>query len=76
MSKKGEASTSSASKLKSKPRILAVDYELDITTILKKGLEQHGFQVTTSNDSAGIAASYKRNSYGTTFCSSTSACPR
>jgi two-component system, OmpR family, response regulator ChvI len=40
-------------------RIAVVDDEPDITNVLKKGLERHGFAVNTFNDSQAALASYQ-----------------
>jgi DNA-binding response OmpR family regulator len=60
--KKGEAGVS-ISKTRSNPKLLLVDDEPDITAVLKKGLEQHGFEVDISNDPASVAATYRPGSY-------------
>jgi CheY-like chemotaxis protein len=59
---KGEAGVS-ISETKPDPRILLVDDEPDITAVLKKGLEQYGFEVHTSNNPAEVAAKYRPGSY-------------
>lgn len=46
-----------------KPRILIVDDEADILLILKRGLEQHGFEVTTFTDPRAALANYKPGLY-------------
>ena len=40
-------------------KVLLVDDERDITAVTKKGLEIHGFQVTTYNDPANALADFK-----------------
>jgi DNA-binding NtrC family response regulator len=40
-------------------RIAVVDDEPDITNVLKKGLERHGFAVNTFNDAQAALASYQ-----------------
>lgn len=40
-------------------RIAVVDDEPDITNVLKKGLERHGFAVNIFNDSQAALASYQ-----------------
>lgn len=40
-------------------RIAVVDDEPDITNVLKKGLERHGFAVNTFNDAQAVLASYQ-----------------
>ena len=42
---------------------MLVDDEPDITAVLKKGLEQYGFEVDTSNNPAEVAAKYMPGSY-------------
>jgi DNA-binding response OmpR family regulator len=44
-------------------RILLVDDEEDITTILKKGLEKEGFEVTTFNRPEEALSQFKRGEY-------------
>lgn len=44
-------------------RIAVVDDEIDITTVLKKGLEQHGFSVDTFNDPQAALASFRPGHY-------------
>lgn len=44
-------------------RILIVDDEPDITSVLKKGLEQSGFVVDTFNDPEQALSNYKPNYY-------------
>jgi two-component system, OmpR family, response regulator ChvI len=44
-------------------RIAVVDDEPDITTVLKKGLEHHGFAVDVFNDPQAALASFKPGSY-------------
>ena len=43
----------------SKPRILIVDDEEDIASVMKKGLEQGGFSVTTFNDPLEALSNFK-----------------
>jgi DNA-binding response OmpR family regulator len=40
-------------------RIAVVDDEPDITNVLKKGLERHGFTVDTFNDPRAAIASFQ-----------------
>jgi DNA-binding response OmpR family regulator len=44
-------------------RIAVVDDEIDITTVVKKGLEQHGFLVDTFNDPQAALASFRPGYY-------------
>lgn len=44
-------------------RIAVVDDEPDITTVLKKGLEHHGFVVDVFNDPQAALASFQPGSY-------------
>lgn len=44
-------------------RIAVVDNEPDITAVLKKGLEHHGFAVDVFNDPQAALASFKPASY-------------
>jgi DNA-binding response OmpR family regulator len=44
-------------------RILIVDDEEDITSILRKGLEQYGFTVTTFNDPLAALSNFKADLY-------------
>ncbi|AFU57200.1 putative signal transduction response regulator [Candidatus Nitrososphaera gargensis Ga9.2] len=44
-------------------RIAVVDDEPDITIVLKRGLEHHGFAVDTFNDPQAVLASFKPGSY-------------
>lgn len=44
-------------------RIAVVDDEPDITTVLKKGLEHHGFAVEVFNDPQAALASFKPGYY-------------
>ena len=44
-------------------RIAIVDDEQDITTVLKKGLEQHGFSVDAFNDPGVALAAFKPDAY-------------
>jgi DNA-binding response OmpR family regulator len=44
-------------------RIAVVDDEPDITTVLKKGLEHHGFAVDIFNDPQAALASFKPGIY-------------
>lgn len=44
-------------------RIAVVDDEPDITTVLKKGLEHHGFAVDAFNDPQAALASFMPGSY-------------
>ena len=44
-------------------RIAIVDDEPDITTVLKKGLEQNGFSVDTFNDPQAALAHFKPSYY-------------
>jgi DNA-binding response OmpR family regulator len=44
-------------------RIAVVDDEPDITTVLKKGLEHHGFAVDAFNDPQAALASFKPGIY-------------
>jgi DNA-binding response OmpR family regulator len=44
-------------------RIAVVDDEPDITTVLKKGLEHHGFAVDISNDPQAALDSFKPGQY-------------
>jgi len=44
-------------------RIAVVDDEPDITTVLKKGLEHHGFAVEIFNDPQAALASFKPGHY-------------
>jgi len=46
-----------------KNRILIVDDEVDITTVLKKGLEAEGFDVDIYNDPLLALHNYKQNAY-------------
>ena len=53
----------SSDKLDGHHKVLLVDDELDITIIVKKGLENNGFTVGVYNDPQKAAAEYKPNSY-------------
>lgn len=44
-------------------RVAVVDDEPDITIVLKRGLEQHGFAVETFNDPREALARFKPNHY-------------
>lgn len=44
-------------------RIAVVDDEPDITTVLKKGLEHHGFAVDIFNDPQAALASFRPGNY-------------
>ena len=44
-------------------RILIVDDEVDITTVLKRGLEAEGFDVDVYNDPLLALHNYKQNAY-------------
>jgi DNA-binding response OmpR family regulator len=44
-------------------RVAVVDDEPDITTVLKRGLEQHGFTVDSFNDPQIALANFKPNYY-------------
>lgn len=44
-------------------RISVIDDEQDITTVLKRGLEHHGFAVDVFNDPQAALASFKRGHY-------------
>jgi len=44
-------------------RIAVVDDEPDITTVLKKGLEHHGFAVDVFNDPQAALASFRPGNY-------------
>ena len=44
-------------------RIAVVDDEVDITAVLKKGLELHGFAVDIFNDPQAALASFKPGVY-------------
>lgn len=44
-------------------RIAVVDDEPDITIVLKRGLEHHGFAVDTFNDPQAVLGSFKPGSY-------------
>jgi DNA-binding response OmpR family regulator len=44
-------------------RIAVVDDEPDITTVLKKGLEHHGFAVDVFNDPQAALASFQPGNY-------------
>jgi DNA-binding response OmpR family regulator len=44
-------------------RIAVVDDEVDITAVLKKGLEHHGFAVNIFNDPQAALASFKPGVY-------------
>ena len=44
-------------------RVAIVDDEADITTVLKRGLEQHGFQVDAYNDPQMALENFKPNYY-------------
>lgn len=46
-----------------KARILIVDDEEDITSVLKKGLERHGFEVVAFNDPVLALSSFKAGLY-------------
>lgn len=46
-------------------RILVVDDESDITTIVKKGLENEGFKVVTFNDPLEAKDYFKAGDYAT-----------
>ena len=46
-----------------KNRILIVDDEVDITTVLKRGLEAEGFDVDVYNDPLLALHNYKQNAY-------------
>lgn len=48
---------------KSKYRILVVDDEQDITTIIKKGLEIEGFDVDTFNDPLKALEHFEKGAY-------------
>lgn len=49
--------------LATKIKLLLVDDELDITNILKQGLEKHGFGVTVYNDPKKAIEEYKPDYY-------------
>ncbi|HEX7032308.1 MAG TPA: response regulator [Nitrososphaera sp.] len=44
-------------------KVAVVDDEPDITTVLKRGLEHHGFSVDVFNDPHAALASFKPNHY-------------
>ncbi|HEV8405799.1 MAG TPA: response regulator [Nitrososphaera sp.] len=44
-------------------RIAVVDDEPDITTVLKKGLEHHGFEVDVFNDPQAAVANFRPGNY-------------
>ena len=44
-------------------RILVVDDEADIGTVIKKGLEIEGFEVDTEQDPRNVLANFKQGSY-------------
>jgi two-component system, OmpR family, response regulator ChvI len=46
-----------------KARILIVDDEEDITSILKKGLENYGYEIDTFNDPLLALSSFRAGSY-------------
>jgi len=46
-----------------KRRVLIVDDEVDITLVLKKGLERAGYSVTTFNDPEKALSHFKENYY-------------
>jgi DNA-binding response OmpR family regulator len=46
-----------------KPRVLFVDDEKDITTVMKKGFEAQGFAIDTFNDSKEALSHFKKGSY-------------
>ena len=46
-----------------KLRLLLVDDEHDITVVLKRGLESHGFEVTAFNDPAEALSNYAPGKY-------------
>lgn len=45
------------------PRILIVDDEADITSVLKLGLESHGFRIDAYNDPADAVGDFKPGVY-------------
>lgn len=51
------------SELKASNRILLVDDEQDITTVLKEGLERNGFEVAAYNDPLRAIEQYRPNYY-------------
>jgi DNA-binding response OmpR family regulator len=48
-----------------RPRILILDDEADITSILRKGLEQYGFDIATYNDPLQALSNFKPGLYDT-----------